>query len=216
MSWLETDYEHHIFTDKAGFTYDSELNPLIWVPQLPFIWLCEVPFRWLWEDYYAYRVPVKVDKRIRNKRYCRTVNRKNSKEQILSWVAPDGNECAVKVLMTAENGDAHEMRLSYLSGEMLSKELVLEPTFRALEVYIDTFDGRHLYIWDGSSRATYLYRYYRWNGGGRTSWCPALLELDLETGELRRLVWIEYNKLHHAEDVKFLYTYVCVYIYIYM
>ena len=71
MSWLETKYEHHIFTDKAGFTYDSELNPLIWVPQLPFIWLCEVPFRWLWEDYYAYRVPVKVDKRIRDKQDCR-------------------------------------------------------------------------------------------------------------------------------------------------
>ena len=203
MSWLETKYEHHIFTDKAGFTYDSELNPLIWVPQLPFIWLCEVPFRWLWEDYYAYRVPVKVDKRIRDKRYCRSVNRKDYKVQSLKWMTPEGVENEVKVSLTVVDGDglSAEARLSFWKGTTLSKEIVLEPTLQTPEVFIDTFDGRHLYIWDGSSRATYLYRYYRWNGGGRTSWCPALLELDLETGELRRLVWIEYNKLYHADEV---------------
>ena len=94
-----------------------------------------------------------------------------------------------------------EAKLSFWRGTTLSKEIILEPALRRGDVYIDTFDGRHLYIWVKSSRATYLYRYYRWNGGGRTSWCPALLELDLETGALRRLVWIEYNNLYHADEV---------------
>ena len=105
MSWLITEYEHHIFTDKAGFTYYSKSNPLFWVPQLPFIWFCEVPFRrWLWEDYYAYRVPVKVDVRIRDKRYCRSVNGEDDTVQTLTWTAPGGKESKVNISLTVLGG----------------------------------------------------------------------------------------------------------------
>lgn len=193
---LSLEYERHFFTKKAGFGYCC-MNPIEMLIQIPCIILTELPFRWMWEKEYAYRVPVEYDKPLKVTRHgghrCKFLAWDDRHSGISNIV------CATRKVLD-ENTGSSEISVVYSKGGVKIREVELEPVFGCFyELW--TFDGRHVYIWDDFDRASYLYGYFRCGLAAKTSWCPILLELDLKTGIVRRLVWTEYNTLYHSDDV---------------
>ena len=200
---IETDvnleYERHLFTDKAGFGYYC-MNPIEGLLQLPCALLTELPFRWMWEKRYVYQVPVRYDKSLKIKNV-----RSGGNWEKLIW---EDNQhpgitnivCATVKTLDEDTGMS-EISVAHFKGGVKIGEVTLEPIVSQTYHHLQTFDGRRVYIWNEFDRASYLYGYFRCGPAARTSWCPLLQELDLETGIVKRLVWTEYNKLHHSDEV---------------
>lgn len=194
---MSLEYERHLFTEKSGFGYYCEMNMLEALVQFPCVLLTELPFRWLWEKDYVWRVPVQYDKALKVKN-----DRWTGRREVLAWEKHGVANvvCATVKNLNEDTGDA-EISIAHYRGRTKIREVVLEPVVWYSSHHLQTFDGRHVYIWNQFDRASYLYGYFRCGLDARTSWCPILQELDLETGIVRRLVWTEYNKLHHSDEV---------------
>ena len=196
---LNLEYERHLFTDKAGFTY-LRMNTMEALVQLPCVLLTELPFRWMWEKKYVYRVPVRYDKSLKVAN-----NRAEGRWERLTWEDCHHSGITNVVVATVNVLDEYtgksKISVVYYRGGAKVREVDLEPIVFASSHRLQTFDGRYVYIWDDFDRASYLYGYFRCGLAAKTSWCPILLELDLETGVVRRLVWTEYNTLYHSDDV---------------
>ena len=196
---LDLEYERHLFTDKAGFTY-CRMNPIEALIQIPCIILTELPFRWMWEKEYVYRVPIKCDKSLNV-----THERLTGMRQLLSWedgrsIGVSNTVCATVKVLDESTGDS-EISVAHCRNGIKVSEVDLEPVFWESSYHIFTLDGRYVYVFSDFDKASYLYGYFRCGPAAKTSWCPILLELDLETGIVRRLVWTEYNTLYYSDDV---------------
>lgn len=195
---MKLEYERHLFTDEAGYGYYC-LNPVAALVQIPCVLLTELPFRWMWEKEYVYRVPIRYDKALKVKN-----DRREGGWEVLSWKdrhSGISNVVYATVRSLDDDTGMSEISVAYRRGGVKIREVVLEPIVWGFRHRLQTFDGRYVYIWNGSDRASYLYGYFRCGKAAKTSWCPILLELDLETGIVRRLVWTEYNTLYHSDDV---------------